>query len=109
MTDRKKNVVTDWESTTLFRRRDGFLLLVSIAANGQRWRYSVAPLEFVRRGPLPMRVPPPRVEQFAHARGYMKTRERAIRAAEAACDGLLRALRSKRHGKIESFASESDI
>lgn len=98
-----------WQATTLFRRRDGFLLLVSLAANGQRWRYAVTPLEYIQRGPQPMRVPPPRAEQFAHARGYMKTRERALRAAEVACDGLLKALRSKKKGRTEAFASESDV
>lgn len=98
-----------WEPTTLFKKRDGFLLLVSLASNGQRWRYAVTPLEYVRRGPLPMRMPPPRAEQFAHARGYMKTRERALRAAEAACDGLLKALREKKKGRTEAFASEHDV
>jgi hypothetical protein len=103
---RKENA---WEPTTLFKKRDGFLLLVSLAANGQRWRYAVTPLEYVRRGPSPMRIPPPRAEQFAHARGYMKTRERALRAADVACDGLLKALREKKKGRAEAFASEHDV
>ena len=85
------------------------LLLVSLASNGKRWRYAVAPLEYITRGPLPLRMPPPRTEQFAHARGYMKTRERAMRAAEAACDGLCKAMRAEKKGRAVSFASESDV
>jgi len=82
-----------WEPTVLYRKRNGFLLLVALAANGQRWRYSVTPLEYINRGPLPMRIPPPRVDQFAHARGYMRTCDRAQRAAEIACDALQKTLK----------------
>jgi hypothetical protein len=109
MATRASKETSKWEATSLFRTRDGFLLLVSLATNGKRWRYAVTPLEFVSRGPLPLRMPPPRSEQFANARGYMKTRERAMRAAEAACDGLRRAMRAQKSGRAVSFASESDV
>lgn len=73
---------TDWQTLSCERIRDGYYLLVAKAANGVRWRYSVTPLEYVQR--------PRRAVQFAKASGYMRSFERAVRAVEAACDGLLK-------------------
>lgn len=80
---------TAWSALLLERQRDGFHLLVARSANGVRWRYAVSSLEYVQR-------PLGRLSRsFARASGYMTTRERAMAAAEAACDGLVRAGKEK--------------
>ncbi len=77
---------TSWATLSCERVRDGYYLYVAKAANGVRWRYSVTPLEFTQR--------PRRAVQWAKALGYARSHERALQAAEAACDGLIKAEKS---------------
>ena len=104
-----KRSATDWEATSLHRERDGFYLFVAKATNGPRWRYTVTTLEYVQRGPRPATLAPAHAVQFAAARGYMRSRERAMKAAEAACDGLLRAVAAAKKGHLVASKSASDL
>lgn len=81
-----------WATLSCERTRDGYYLYVAKAANGVRWRYSVTPLEYTQR--------PRRAAQWAKALGYTRSYERAVRAAEVACDALIKAEKSpKKRGE----------
>jgi hypothetical protein len=90
-----------WQTLSCQRVRDGYYLFVAKASNGVRWRYSVTPLEFTQR--------PRRAVQWAKALGYARSRERAIQAAEASCDGLIKAEKSpKKRGESMMHAYEGE-
>lgn len=103
-------LTTEWEPTSLHRLRDGFYLLVARATNGPRWRYTVTPVEYTQRGAsLPSIRMGYKAVQFAQARGYMRSRERAMKAAEVACDGLLKALAAERKKKRVASVTLNDL
>lgn len=77
---------TAWTTLSCERVRDGYYLYVAKAANGVRWRYSVSSLEYKQR--------PRSATQWAKALGYTRSYERAVRAAEVACDALIKAKKS---------------
>jgi len=69
--------------------------------HGVRWRYSVTPLEYAQR--------PRSATQWAKALGYTRSRERAVRAAETACDALIKAEKfSKKRGETKTEMYEGE-
>ncbi len=94
--------VTEWRTLSCERVRDGYYLYVAKASSGVRWRYSVTPLEYTQR--------PRSAAQWAKALGYARSYERAVQAAEASCDALLKAEKSQeKRGEITTRAYEGEI
>lgn len=84
-----------WITLSCERVRDGYYLFVAKATNGVRWRYSVTSLEFTQR--------PRSSVQWAKALGYTRSYERAVKAAEVACDALIKAKKSsKKRGEART-------
>ena len=69
-----------WRTLSCEKVEGDYYLFVGKSANGVRWRYSVTPVEYAQR--------PRSAFQWARASGYMRSFERAIRAAEIACVAL---------------------